>query len=145
MLHQQRLVGDCQTAMGSMRPPCSINYASGACLITWSTRLANKPWPDLLIIKMQSNLLPVCCVDWTWRGAVSQPRCLWVTYIFQRSHTTLVVFKLLPIWRGLALIFLTMWTRFNSKLVKYGGLVTFYLPLSPFPCWGLSGRVSKNT
>lgn len=76
----KRLVGDCKKkVMGSKRPPCSINYASAACLITWSTTLENKPWPDLLIIKMQSNLLPVCCSDWTWRGAFSQHRCSLVT------------------------------------------------------------------
>lgn len=79
--------GRCKTALGSKRPLCSINYASRACLITWSTRLANKPWPDLLIIKMQSNLLPVCCSDWTWRGAAEQPRCLLVTYLYKTSAT----------------------------------------------------------
>ena len=64
-----------KTVMGSKRPPCSINYAPGTCLITWSTRQGNKPWPDLLIIKMQSNLLRVCCRYWMWCGAVSHPHC----------------------------------------------------------------------
>lgn len=68
-------------SMGSKRPLCSINYASGACLITWNTRLVNKTWPDLLIIKMQNNLLPVCCSYRTWRGAVSQPRCLLLIHL----------------------------------------------------------------
>lgn len=71
MLHQQRPVGQHKIAMGSKRPPCSINYASSPSLITWSTMLMNKPWPDLLIIKMENNLLPVCLNDWMWRGAVS--------------------------------------------------------------------------
>lgn len=37
------------------------------CLITWNTTVVNKRWSDLLLIKMQSDLLSVCCwVDWTW-------------------------------------------------------------------------------
>lgn len=36
-------------------------------LITWNTTVGNKPRPDLLLIKMQSDLLPVGWGDWTWR------------------------------------------------------------------------------
>lgn len=67
--------------MGSKRPLCSINYVSVAYLITWSTRLVNKPWPDLLIIKMQSK--PVACLlqwlDVTWCS--HQPSCLMVNLL----------------------------------------------------------------
>lgn len=78
-LRQQWLVGDCKIMKGSKRPLCSINYVSVAYLITWSTRLANEPWPDLLIIKMQSK--PVACLlqwlDVTWCS--HQQGCLLVT------------------------------------------------------------------
>lgn len=89
--------------MGSKRPQCSINYASVACLITWSTRRANEPRPDLLIIKMQSNLLPVCCAYWTWRGCSHSacglllPNLRWINLLYQCDFG---YFLSLYVWNG---------------------------------------------
>lgn len=106
-------------AVRSKRPPCSINYALGACLITWSTTLANKPWLDLLIIKMQSNLLPVCRSDWTWRGAVCQPGCLSYMLLPTLRHTQLVyhcAFRVVSYLRRFRCYLITMYRMKGGNL-----------------------------
>lgn len=78
--------------MGSKCPVCCINYAPRACLITWNTTLANTARPDLLIIKMQSNLLCVGCSDWTWRVPTVGP-----PLEVHHKHTTQLSFILLEL------------------------------------------------